>query len=182
MNQLQTAYIVYSGCRQKGCTEQDDLLRPYSSLDYAWDEPALPHKLVLELPGNRRLGEYDLDKVGSQWPVTVAATSQRPEQQRILVCVRADGPKRVLELIDLQVSCSKGGLSAQAPLCGHFNLCKGVASLHGGLSVHMSLIWGSFHLKAPLHCCTPLCDCHCALIPICIGHRPLHGCLSACVP
>lgn len=88
--------------RQKGCTEQDDLLRPYSSFDYAWDEPALPHKLLLELPGNRRLGEYDLDSVGHHWFVNVAATSQRAEQ-RIMVCVRADGPKRVLQLIDLLV-------------------------------------------------------------------------------
>lgn len=93
----------YCTHRQKGCTEQDDLLRPYSSLDYAWDEPALPHKLLLELPGNRRLGEYDLDSVGHHWFVNVAATSQRAEQ-RIMVCVRADGPKRVLELIDLLVS------------------------------------------------------------------------------
>lgn len=92
----------YCNHRQKGCTEQDDLLRPYSSLDYAWDEPALPHKLLLELPGNRHLGEYDLDNVGHHWFVNVAATSQRAEQ-RIMVCVRADGPKRVLELIDLMV-------------------------------------------------------------------------------
>ncbi|DBA81627.1 TPA: hypothetical protein ACH3X1_007382 [Trebouxia sp. C0004] len=88
--------------RQKGCIEQDDLLRPYSSLDYAWDEPALPHQLLLELPGNRRLGTYDLDRVGSHYIVTLAATAQRAEQ-RIQVCVRADGPKRVLQLIDLLV-------------------------------------------------------------------------------
>ena len=89
--------------RQKGCFEQDDLLRPYSSLDYAWDEPTLPHKLVLEQPGNRRLGEYDLDHVGSQYVVSVKATAQRPER-RIQVCVRADGPQRVLQLIDMSVS------------------------------------------------------------------------------
>ncbi|KAA6426828.1 MAG: Vacuolar sorting-associated [Trebouxia sp. A1-2] len=67
--------------RQKGCIEQDDLLRPYSSLDYAWDEPALPHQLVLELPGNRRLGTYDLDRVGSHYIVTLAATAHRAEQR-----------------------------------------------------------------------------------------------------
>ena len=89
-------------CRQKGCIEQDDLLRPFSSLDYAWDEPTLPHHLVLELPGNRRLGIYDLDRVGGQSTVHLAATAQRAEQ-RIQVCVHADGPKRVLQLIDLLV-------------------------------------------------------------------------------
>ena len=38
------------------------MLRPYSALGYAWDEPALPHSLVLALPGNRRLGVFHLDK------------------------------------------------------------------------------------------------------------------------
>ena len=55
------------------------------------------------MPGNRRLGEYDLDHVGSQFVVSVKATAQRPER-RIQVCVRADGPKRVLQLIDMSVS------------------------------------------------------------------------------
>ncbi len=49
--------------RQIGCAEQEDVLRPYSHLNYAWDEPSLPHKLVLSLPGNRVLGTFDLDKV-----------------------------------------------------------------------------------------------------------------------
>ena len=39
------------------------MLRPYCSLTYAWDEPALPHRLVLELPGSRMLGKFLLDKV-----------------------------------------------------------------------------------------------------------------------
>ncbi len=48
--------------RQAGCQEAEDVLRPYSALGYAWDEPALPHRLVLALPGNRRLGVFGLDK------------------------------------------------------------------------------------------------------------------------
>ena len=44
--------------------EQQDVLRPYCALNYAWDEPALPHKLVLELPGAKFLGIFQLDKVG----------------------------------------------------------------------------------------------------------------------
>lgn len=51
------------GCRQDGCDEQQDILRPYSTINYAWDEPSLPHKLVLSLPGNRKLGIFELDKV-----------------------------------------------------------------------------------------------------------------------
>lgn len=42
--------------------EQQDVLRPYCSLHYAWDEPAQPHRLVLELPGARLLGTFDLDQ------------------------------------------------------------------------------------------------------------------------
>lgn len=49
--------------RQQDCHEQEDILRPYSSLNYAWDEPSLPHKLVIARPGNRKLGTFNLDKV-----------------------------------------------------------------------------------------------------------------------
>lgn len=48
--------------RQKSVREQQDVLRPYCSLNYAWDEPTQPHHLVLELPGARHLGTFDLDK------------------------------------------------------------------------------------------------------------------------
>ena len=53
--------------RQLGCEkkEDDDVLRPYSHLNYAWDEPSLPHKLVLSLPGNLVLGTFKLDEVCS---------------------------------------------------------------------------------------------------------------------
>lgn len=33
--------------QQAGCAEQEDVLRPYSSLPYAWDEPSMPHKVWL---------------------------------------------------------------------------------------------------------------------------------------
>lgn len=48
---------------QAKCSHASDVLRPYSALDYAWDEPGLPHTLLLELPGSRSLGAFDLDKV-----------------------------------------------------------------------------------------------------------------------
>ena len=58
----------FTDCLLPGCVcrvrEQQDVLRPYCSLHYAWDEPAQPHRLVLELPGARALGTFDLDKVG----------------------------------------------------------------------------------------------------------------------
>lgn len=43
--------------QQAGCEDQEDVLQPYSSLPYAWDEPSLPHKVrcscvcVCVLPG-----------------------------------------------------------------------------------------------------------------------------------
>lgn len=51
-------------CSQQSYQNQEDILRPYSSLLYAWDEPTLPNKLVVALPGNRWLGAFDLDRVG----------------------------------------------------------------------------------------------------------------------
>eukprot|EP00887_Chlorella_sp_A99_P007395 scaffold2.g7395.t1 len=48
--------------RQARVREALDVLRPYCSLNYAWDEPAQPHRLELELPGNRKLGTFDLDQ------------------------------------------------------------------------------------------------------------------------
>lgn len=49
--------------RQKSVREQQDVLRPYCALNYAWDEPTQPHILVLELPGAKNLGNFELDKV-----------------------------------------------------------------------------------------------------------------------
>ena len=59
---LSAEQLLY-GRSQHQCQEQEDVLRPYTSLDYAWDEPALPHRLDLALPGNRKLGSFDLEKV-----------------------------------------------------------------------------------------------------------------------
>ena len=50
-------------CSQQAYNKLEDVLRPYSSLSYAWDEPSLPHKLVISQPGNRKLGVFNLDKV-----------------------------------------------------------------------------------------------------------------------
>lgn len=43
--------------QQAGCAEQEDVLRPYSSLPYAWDEPSMPHK-VSNFP-RRMLADLD---------------------------------------------------------------------------------------------------------------------------
>ena len=55
-------------CSQEECADQEDVLRPYSFLPYAWDEPALAHRLVVALPGNRKLGTFSLDQVSILLP------------------------------------------------------------------------------------------------------------------
>ena len=50
-------------CRQENVQDQQDVLRPYCSLLYAWDEPTLPHILLLSLQGLQKLGKFHLDKV-----------------------------------------------------------------------------------------------------------------------
>lgn len=59
------ALLLLSCCRR--VREQQDVLRPYCSLNYAWDEPAQPHRLVLELPGSRALGAFNLDQASMRW-------------------------------------------------------------------------------------------------------------------
>lgn len=65
--------------RQQNCEEQQDVLRPYSSLAYAWDEPSQPHRLVLALPGNRKLGAFDLDKVRAGLPTGTGHANKLPQ-------------------------------------------------------------------------------------------------------
>lgn len=54
---------------QSGCVEAEDVIRPFSCLPYAWDEPSLgkpgTQRLDVSLPGHRKVGEFDLEKVGS---------------------------------------------------------------------------------------------------------------------
>ncbi|PSC70464.1 Methionine gamma-lyase isoform A [Micractinium conductrix] len=87
--------------RQYRVREQQDVLRPYCSLHYAWDEPAQPHRLVLELPGARTLGTFDLDKVGQDVLLTLPTKRGEP-QRRVRVLVRSEGPTRVLTVLDVQ--------------------------------------------------------------------------------
>lgn len=51
--------------RQNGVVDQFDMLKPYCALNYALDEPFLPHRVIIETPGGKTLGAFDLDKVNS---------------------------------------------------------------------------------------------------------------------
>ncbi len=89
--------------RQKSVREQQDVLRPYCALNYAWDEPTQPHFLVLELPGARNLGNFDLDKVGQDRILPLPSTRRGEIDKTLRVVVRAEGPTRVLTVIDEKV-------------------------------------------------------------------------------
>eukprot|EP00803_Ostreobium_quekettii_P009393 evm.model.scf_204.12 EVM.evm.TU.scf_204.12 scf_204:78769-93194(-) len=89
--------------RQESWRDQEDILRPYSSVPFAWDEPAAPHRVVLELAGRQYVGTFNLDEVGY-----VACTRLPPSrnstwsdsQRRIRVIIDAEGPTRVMAVID----------------------------------------------------------------------------------
>lgn len=46
------ALVDYQRIRfhQQKCEKMENMLHPYSSFCYAWDEPCDPHRLVLEVP------------------------------------------------------------------------------------------------------------------------------------
>lgn len=89
--------------RQEGCREQEDVLRPYSSIPYAWDEPAGIHKVVLELSGHRLVGTLKLDQVGSAVKVALRPDPSSPytnRRRRLHILVVAEGPTRVMVVMD----------------------------------------------------------------------------------
>ena len=77
-----------------------DAVPPYNAAEFAWDEPTQPRALVLEAPPDKGgvLGTFGLDTVGF-----VAALHPRGRGRGappLLVRVSADGPTRVLSVID----------------------------------------------------------------------------------
>lgn len=102
--------------RQDGCREQEDILRPYSSVPYAWDEPAGAHKVVLELAGHRHVANLKLDEVGNTTRVTLQPDPSSPytnRKRRLRILVVAEGPTRVLVVMDedLHPNSAKGAFN-----------------------------------------------------------------------
>ncbi len=102
--------------RQKGVLDQQDVLRPYCSLNYTWDEPSMAHQITLERPGGQAVGSFDFDKVGFEEVigfkrgsglVTVSSRKSSATGVRdayssdLVVRVTAEGPVRVLTIMDL---------------------------------------------------------------------------------
>ncbi|XP_022765514.1 uncharacterized protein LOC111310374 isoform X3 [Durio zibethinus] len=84
---------------QQRCESLDTIVNPYSSCPYAWDEPCYPHRITIEVPGERMVGSFALDDSKEYMPVLLQSTSEKPERM-LLLSVRAEGATKVLSIID----------------------------------------------------------------------------------
>ncbi|TKY59210.1 putative vacuolar protein sorting-associated protein 13A [Spatholobus suberectus] len=84
---------------QQRCEMFDTVIHSYTSYPYTWDEPCYPRRLIVEVPGERVLGSYDLDDVKEYMPVYLPSTSEKPERTFYL-SVHAEGATKVLSVLD----------------------------------------------------------------------------------
>ncbi|KAG4203337.1 hypothetical protein ERO13_A05G394600v2 [Gossypium hirsutum] len=84
---------------QQRCESLDTIVHPYTSCPYAWDEPCYPHRVSIEVPGERMVGSFALDDLKEHMPVHLQSTSEKPERM-LLLSVRAEGATKVLTIID----------------------------------------------------------------------------------
>ncbi|MQL85897.1 hypothetical protein Taro_018428, partial [Colocasia esculenta] len=84
---------------QHKCETAEAIVHSYTSYQYAWDEPSYPHRLIIEVPGERVLGSYYLDDVKEYPPICLAPSSEKPER-RFFISVHAEGATKVLSFID----------------------------------------------------------------------------------
>ncbi|KAJ6837122.1 uncharacterized protein M6B38_121275 [Iris pallida] len=94
---------------QQKCEPFETTIHAYASSEYAWDEPCYPHRLVIEVPGERILGTYTLDNIQEYVPVSLPSTPEKPERS-LHVSIRAEGATKVLSIIDSSyhvVDCTK---------------------------------------------------------------------------
>ncbi|XVF23437.1 hypothetical protein REPUB_Repub13aG0038400 [Reevesia pubescens] len=61
---------------QQRCESFDTIVHPYSSCPYAWDEPYYPHRVTVEVPGERIVGSFALDDLKEHLPVHLQSTSE----------------------------------------------------------------------------------------------------------
>ncbi|KAI9153087.1 hypothetical protein LWI28_005759 [Acer negundo] len=84
---------------QQRCETFDTIIHPYTSCPYAWDEPCYPHRLIVEVPGERVLGSYILDDLKDYVPVHLHSTAEKPERT-LLLSNHAEGATKVFSIID----------------------------------------------------------------------------------
>ncbi|XP_074272572.1 intermembrane lipid transfer protein VPS13-like isoform X1 [Silene latifolia] len=87
---------------QQKCETLETIVHPYTSCSYAWDEPFYPHRLVVEVPGERIIGSYTLDDTKEYAPVRLSSSSMSFEkhERTLLPSVHAEGAMKVLSIID----------------------------------------------------------------------------------
>ncbi|XP_021627253.1 uncharacterized protein LOC110625875 isoform X2 [Manihot esculenta] len=84
---------------QQRCETFDTIIHPYTSCPYAWDEPHYPHRLTVEVPGERVIGVYSLDELREYVPIHLKPTSEKPERT-LLLSIHAEGATKVFSIVD----------------------------------------------------------------------------------
>ncbi|XP_047313414.1 uncharacterized protein LOC124916706 [Impatiens glandulifera] len=84
---------------QQKCEAFETIVHSYSSSPYAWDEPCYPHRLTVEVPGERVIGSYSLDDMKEFNPVHFPSSSEKP-QRTLFVSIHAEGAIKVLSIVD----------------------------------------------------------------------------------
>ncbi|KAL3354105.1 hypothetical protein AABB24_018653 [Solanum stoloniferum] len=84
---------------QQRCETFETMVHSYTSCPYAWDEPCYPHRLTIEVPGERVIGSYALDDVKDYAPIYLPATPEKP-QRTLIVSVHSEGAVKILSIID----------------------------------------------------------------------------------
>ncbi|CAE6119278.1 unnamed protein product [Arabidopsis arenosa] len=79
---------------QQKCETFDTIVHPYTSCPYAWDEPCYPHRLTIEVPGDRVIGSYAFEITKQPIAVHLRSTSEKPERT-LLLSICAEGATKV---------------------------------------------------------------------------------------
>eukprot|EP00210_Caulerpa_lentillifera_P003740 g3573.t1 len=91
--------------RQEGIESQDDVLRPYSSMSYAWDEPSGSQRVILEGPGRKQIAVFNLNtEIGRFYKTELKSDSRSAyRMQHLRIELINEGPVRVLSVLDEDV-------------------------------------------------------------------------------
>ncbi|KAF8099934.1 hypothetical protein N665_0235s0032 [Sinapis alba] len=84
---------------QQKCETFDTIVHPYTSCPYAWDEPCYPHRLTIEVPGDRVIGSYAFEITRQPIPVHLRSTPEKPERT-LLLSICAEGATKVFSIVD----------------------------------------------------------------------------------
>ncbi|KAG8383675.1 hypothetical protein BUALT_Bualt04G0038500 [Buddleja alternifolia] len=96
-----TIQSCFLGCgfTKPKCESFETVVHPYTSSPYAWDESYYPHRLIIEVPGERVLGAYVIDEASAHSLAYLPATSEKPEK-KLFISVHSEGAIKVLSIID----------------------------------------------------------------------------------